>query len=70
MVLPQDPVRSSKNAHCRVSFIPSAEDQAPYFGKQNWSAQQPTGSEGVLVDLNPIFPGLSKWSRAFCNISH
>jgi hypothetical protein len=61
------PCQGSKNAHCGASFIPSAEDQAPYFGETKLVCKATAGSEGVFSGPKSNIPWSLKWSRAFCN---
>jgi hypothetical protein len=50
-----------------VTFIPSAEDQAPYFGETKLVCTATAGSEGVFSGPKSNIPWSLKWSRAFCN---
>ncbi|TGL65098.1 hypothetical protein [Leptospira jelokensis] len=61
------PCQGSSNAHCGASFIPSAEDQAPYFSGTELVCKATAGSEGVFSGPKSNIPWSIKWSRAFCN---
>ena len=61
------PCQGSSNAHCGASFIPSAEDQAPYFGETKLVCTATAGAEGVFSGPKSNIPWSLKWSRAFCN---
>jgi hypothetical protein len=61
------PCQGSSNAHCGASFIPSAEDQAPYFSGTKLVCKATAGSEGVFSGPKSNIPWSIKWSRAFCN---
>ncbi len=61
------PCKGSKNAHCGASFIPNAEDQAPYFREQRQVCSPQAGSEGVFSAPKSNIPWSIKWSRGFCN---
>jgi hypothetical protein len=61
------PCQGSSNAHCGASFIPSPEDQAPYFEDKKSVCTLTAGSEGVFSGPKSNIPWSIKWSRAFCN---
>mmetsp|Transcript_15021 Transcript_15021/g.22497 ORF Transcript_15021/g.22497 Transcript_15021/m.22497 type:complete len:382 (+) Transcript_15021:93-1238(+) len=61
------PCGSSDKAHCGASFIPSAEDQAPYLPDDHPACGTPGGSEGIFGGPKSNIVWSLKWSRAFCN---
>jgi hypothetical protein len=61
------PCQGSSNAHCGSTFVPSAEDQAPYLPEGHPSCGTPGGAEGVFSGPKSNIPWSIKWSRAFCN---
>lgn len=61
------PCQGSTNSHCGATFIPSAEDQSPYFGETKLVCTATAGSEGVFSASKSNIPWSLKWSRSFCN---
>lgn len=60
------PCVGGTNAHCGATFIPSAEDQAPYLPAGHAACGTPAGAEGVSSAPKSNIPWSIKWSRAFC----
>ena len=61
------PCQGSSNAHCGATFLPTAEDQAPYLPPGHPSCSADAGSEGVFPGPKSNIPWSIKWSRGFCN---
>ena len=61
------PCQGSSNAHCGATFLPSAEEQAPYLPKGHPVCTADSGSEGVFSGPKSNIPWSIKWSRGFCN---
>jgi hypothetical protein len=61
------PCQGSSNAHCGATFIPSAEDQAPYLPEGHPACSEEAGSEGVFSGPKSNIPWAIKWSRGLCN---
>lgn len=61
------PCRGSKNSHCGATFIPTKEDQTPYFTGKETVCKEQAGAEGVFSGSKSNIPWSLKWSRAFCN---
>lgn len=60
------PCQGSTNAHCGSTFVPNAEDQAPYLPEGHPPCGTPGGAEGVFSAPKSNIPWSIKWSRAFC----
>jgi hypothetical protein len=61
------PCQGSDNAHCGATFLPSAEEQAPYLPNGHPVCKADSGSEGVFSGPKSNIPWSIKWSRGFCN---
>jgi hypothetical protein len=61
------PCQGSDNAHCGASFLPDAEDQAPYLPEGHPTCTEESGAEGVFSGPKSNIPWALKWSRGFCN---
>lgn len=61
------PCQGSSNAHCGSTFVPDAEDQAPYLPEGHAVCGTPGGAEGVFSGPKSNIPWSIKWSRGFCN---
>ncbi|MEQ8548676.1 MAG: hypothetical protein RIC03_12240 [Cyclobacteriaceae bacterium] len=61
------PCQGSGNAHCGASFIPNADDQAPYLHDHHTVCTAGQGAEGVFNGPKSNIPWSLKWSRGFCN---
>ncbi len=64
------PCLGSGNAHCGATFVPDANDQAPYLPQGHPRCGTPSGSEGVFSAPKSNIPWSIKWSRAFCSTLH
>lgn len=64
---PDDTCVRSTNAHCGHSFLPSAEDQAPYLPQGHPTCGLTEGSEGVSGVAKVDIPMSIKWIRIFCS---
>lgn len=60
------PCQGSTNAHCGSTFVPNAQDQAPYLPDGHPPCGTPGGAEGVFSAPKSNIPWSIKWSRAFC----
>ena len=58
------PCQNSTNAHCGASFLPDAEDQAPYLPDDYSVCNLPSGAEGVSSAPKSNIPWSIKWVRA------
>ncbi|MGL4233058.1 MAG: hypothetical protein ACRDAM_06430 [Casimicrobium sp.] len=63
---PTDTCVGSANAHCGSTFVPDAQDQAPYLPEGHAACGTPGGAEGVFSAPKSNIPWSIKWSRAFC----
>jgi hypothetical protein len=61
---------STTNPHCGATFVPSAEDQAPYLPAGHAVCSAEPGSEGVFNAPKSNIPWSLKWSRGLCNTLH
>ncbi len=61
------PCQGGGNAHCGASFLPDAEDQAPYLPEGHPACTLTAGAEGVFSGPKSNIPWSIKWSRGFCN---
>lgn len=61
------PCQGSSNGHCGATFLPSAEEQAPYLPSGHPVCNADPGSEGVFSGPKSNIPWSIKWSRGFCN---
>ena len=61
------PCQGSKNAHCGATFVPSAEDQAPFLPTGHPACRAGAGAEGVFGGPKSNIPWSIKWSRSLCN---
>ena len=61
------PCQGSSNAHCGASFLPSAQEQAPYLPEGHAACTATQGAEGVFSGPKSNIPWSIKWSRGFCN---
>jgi hypothetical protein len=64
------PCVGSTNAHCGATFVPDAQDQAPYLPAGHAACIAEPGSEGVFNAPKSNIPWSLKWSRALCNTLH
>jgi len=64
------PCQGSGNAHCGATFVPSAEDQAPYLPADWPTCRTVAGAEGVFGGPKADIPWSIKWSRGLCNTLH
>lgn len=62
----EGPCQNSSNPHCGASFVPDAEDQAPYL-PEGYTACSSTqgGAEGISSAPKSNIPWSIKWVRAF-----
>lgn len=61
------PCQGSSNAHCGASFVPDAQDQAPYLPAGHAACEAAPGAEGVFPGPKSNIPWSIKWSRGLCN---
>lgn len=62
----EGPCQGSTNAHCGSTFLPDAQDQAPYLPAGHAACTLQAGAEGVSGAPKSNIPWSIKWSRAFC----
>lgn len=58
------PCQNSSNPHCGATFIPDAEDQAPYLPIDFTACTVQGGAEGINSAPKSNIPWSIKWSRA------
>jgi hypothetical protein len=61
------PCQEGTNPHCGATFLPDAEDQAPYLPEGHAPCTTEPGSEGIFSGPKSNIPWSIKWSRGLCN---
>jgi len=64
------PCVGGSNSHCGASFVPDANDQAPYLPDGHAACGTGNGAEGIFGGPKSNIPWSIKWSRGLCNTLH